>query len=210
MKLRARSAGLALVLLGLGAPTIAHAEDQKQADKGAAARAAREQRQYRVTIGLGFSHWYGGTFGAPTGMYTPGITVGFVLFPWLELQAAHTMSVIELTLPDQTQSLVGFETLGVIMRRELRIGTERLTFGAGFAGGVVHSRGGVRGAVGAVLVARWLIAITRQFSLGPFVDARALLYELAESPKPIYAVEEGKLQAGHSDVHVQIGVMLAF
>ncbi|MGF1464904.1 MAG: hypothetical protein ACFCGT_02120 [Sandaracinaceae bacterium] len=165
---------------------------------------------YLVTVSVGFAHWYGGTYGAPVGTYTPALTVGLVPLEWLETQLSYSASVVTLPQPDGGDSHVGFLTLALLIRRELHVAGERLMFGGGLVGGIVHNHRGVRPAFGGAIAARYLIGLSRSVSLGPFLDVRALLYELPGSDLPIYDVEDGRLVAGHSDAQIQIGVAMAF
>ncbi len=163
-----------------------------------------------MQVSLGFSHWYGGTFGAPVGTYTPGLIVGVIPHEVIELQLAYTVSVVTLPLPDASESHVGFLTLALMLRSELRVAGERLVLAGGVVGGMVHTHNGVRGVLGGAVAGRYLIGVDDVLAIGPFLDVRALLYELPSSPLPIYELRDGELIAGHSDAHVQIGVAAAF
>ncbi len=68
----------------------------------------------------------------------------------------------------------------------------------------------MREALGAAIVARYLVNTRETFALGPFIDVRAMLYELPESTTPIYRIEKGELIAGLSDAQVQVGVVVSF
>ena len=164
----------------------------------------------RFTISVGFQHWYGGTFGAPIGLYTPGLTLGVAPTRWLELQLQYSISVVALAMPDGSKSRVGFATLAVLMKKEFGFDGQRVTFACGPQGGIVHTRRGVREAMGAAIVSRYLINTRDTFALGPFIDMRAMLYELPESTTPIYRIEKGELIAGLSDAQGQIGVVVSF
>lgn len=163
----------------------------------------------RFIVSLGFSHWYGKTFGAPIGFYTPALTLGFVPMKWLELQLQYSVVVTPQTMPDGSKSIVGFTTLAVLLRKELGFDGQRLAVACGPAAGIVHTGKGVREAIGAAIIARYLIDM-RWLSLGPFLDLRAALYRLPETNKPLFAVENGVLVSGHSDAQIQIGVAAAF
>lgn len=161
---------------------------------------------YLATISIGFSHWFGGTFGAPPGMTTPGLTLGLVPTEWLELQLAYSIAAVPLSMPDASESHVGFATLAVLIRRELTFARERLMFGCGILGGIVHTQNGVRPAFGTAFVARYLVLVADGFSIGPFLDGRLVFYELPESPLPIF--DYG--QSGHQDFQIQLGAAMAF
>ncbi len=168
---------------------------------------------YRATISVGFSHWYGDTVGAPIGLSTPGLTVGWVATSWFELQLGYSISITELPLAaddsSATRSRIGYLTLATLLRRELTVVGERLMFGAGPLGGVVHTKDGLGLALGAAIVSRYLIAVSDDLSVGPFIDVRALVYSLPGSSRPFYEVNDDKVVTGHSDAHVQIGVAFA-
>ena len=164
----------------------------------------------RFVVSLGFQHWYGATFGAPIGITTPGLTLGLVLVRFLELQLQYSLAVVPQAMPDGSLSRVGFFTLGAVLRKEVGFDGQRLVLGCGPQGGIVHTSKGVRAAMGAVMVARYLVNTRESFALGPFVDLRAMLYQLPESNLPIYRIEGGQLLAGHSDAQVQVGVAAAF
>jgi len=165
---------------------------------------------YRYTVGLGFSHWYGETFGAPPGIYTPGITLGWFPLPMLELQLGYAISAISLELPDDEESHVGFATLALMLRVALQVNGSSLSFAGGIVGGMVHTGGGVGGVVGGAITTRYMVRTGAGLHVGPFIDARALLYTLAETDQPLYEFDGGRLRPGHSDAHIQIGVALGF
>jgi hypothetical protein len=156
----------------------------------------------RFTVGIGFSHWFGETFGSPAGVTTPAVTLGWIPLEWLELQVNYAISVVELTVPDGNASHVGFATLALMLRRALQVESERLEFAGGLAAGIVHTANGVRPALGVAIAARYMIRIKERLSLGPFIDARAMIYDLPESERGI--------RNGHSNLLFQIGAAAAF
>jgi hypothetical protein len=160
-----------------------------------------------VSISLGFNHWFGDTFGSPPGVNTPALSVGAIVLEWLELGLSYSVAVASLPLPDGTEGHVGFLTLSALLRHELRGDGRAITVGAGLVGGFDHSPAGVRPALGVVILARLLFDVG-DFALGPYFDFRPIFYELAESPAPLFALDGGSLQPGHSDAHAQLGVVL--
>ena len=143
--------------------------------------------------------------------------MGWVATSWLELQLAYSISLAELPLPvdedddasSPSRSRVGFLTLAALLRRELVVSGERLTFGCGPLAGAVHTKDGLGFAVGAGIVSRYLIALTSDLSVGPFLDARALIYAVPGSSRPFYELNDDKVVIGHSDAQFQIGVAFA-
>lgn len=213
---RLRCLGIVIAASGLGPSALAEAQEaegQRREGDPAVAVARSPVHAYDVTISLGFSHWYGDTFGAPIGLSTPGLTVGWVATSWLELQLGYSISVMELPLPNdegsEDRSRIGYLTLAVLLRRELDVAGERLMFGAGPLVGVVHTKDGLGLAAGAGMVSRYLIAVSEQLSVGPFLDARAVIYALPGSSRPFYEVNDDNVVVGHSDAHIQIGVAFA-
>lgn len=192
-------------------PSERSGADAKPPDSdGALARYPRSPHQ--LTVNLGFGHWYGGTFGAPIGISTPALTVGVrpgVRF--LELRAYYSVSLLDLELPTNGEnSHVGFANFDLAATHELRVGIQRMVMGAGVTGGFMHTSQGVGPSLGATLYARYMLDVSSLISIGPYMDARALLYELPGSDVPIYDIVDGRLVAGHSDAHMQIGVAASF
>lgn len=162
-------------------------------------------------LGVGFSHWYGDTFGAPVGFTTPGLN--FSIQPglsWLEVTAAYSLSVAGLPLPDGSKGVVGFGLVGASLVRELRMNNQRLGIAGGPVVGLVHTPGGAGIAMGARLAARYLIKVSQLISIGPSFEGRGVLYLLPGSNRPLYAITNGSLVAGHSDVQVDLSVLVAF
>jgi hypothetical protein len=172
-------------------------------------RYPRSTRQ--LLVNLGFSHWYGGTFGAPIGASTPALVVGVrpgVQF--LELRLHYTVALREQPLPTGDMSTVGFANFDALLSHELRVGSARMVLGCGPSIGFVHTKDGAGISVGADLSARYLLDVTEVIALGPFFDARAQLYELPRSPLPLYEIRDGQLEPGHSDMQLQVGVAVSF
>ena len=197
---------LVIVLLGRSV--------QAEPATGTQTATAAERGAYRATVSIGFSHWYGQTFGAPPGVYTPGVTVGWIPLRLIEVQVAYSFSAVKLDLPTdeyvQEESRVGFLTAALLLRRSLRVAGEHMTFACGIVGGLVHTKDGAGPAVGGAIVARYLIDLPGGYAVGPFADVRAILYALPGTSKPLYKVEDGRLVTGHSDAHIQIGVAVGF
>lgn len=165
---------------------------------------------YHLVISLGFSHWFGPTFGAPAGIYTPALTVAWAPVSWLEIGVQYAGSLIELHVTPDVTSQIGFATISLVISKEITIAGERLTLGAGPMVGMVYDIAGVGAVVGASIVARYLIQLRDALLLGPFIDARATLYELPGNAAPLFALTGGELQVGHADAQIQIGVAVAF
>ncbi len=165
---------------------------------------------YHAVISLGFSHWFGSTFGAPAGIYTPALTVAWVPLPFIEFGVQYAASVIQLGVTPDVTSHIGFATFTILPRKELTIAGERLVFGGGPMVGVVHDVAGAGLVLGASIVARYLVQLSGAVLIGPFIDARSVLYELPGTPAPILDFTDGELRVGHADAHIQIGVAAAF
>lgn len=162
-------------------------------------------------VNVGFSHWFGETFGAPAGMTTPALVVGVRPgLEFLELRAHYTLSVLRHELPSNGErSLVGFANLDVLLSRELRVAGERMMVQCGPSAGFVHTNEGLGLAYGVVFATRYLIDMGEHFALGPFFDVRWQSYDLPGSPNSD-AKDEGLLNAGRTDAQSQVGVALAF
>ncbi len=213
-----RGALLALVLAAPFGPIESRARAETPSTASApsptdetAAAVAREPSDHELFFNVGFSHWYGGTFGAPAGYTTPALVVGVRPgLSLLELRAHYTVSVYDLPLPGGEEGIVGFGNLDVLFSHEIRRGEERMLMGFGPSGGFVHTRDGFGLAFGAVLAARMMIDLSDSAALGPFFDARAQWYKLPNSDKPVYDEVDGRVQAGHSDAQLQVGVAVSF
>jgi hypothetical protein len=179
----------------------------------AAAPPAKPQPSTReLFIDVGFSHWWGKTFGAPIGASTPALLVG--MRPgvrYLEVRLHYTVSLYGLELPTNGESSrVGFANVDVVLEHELRVAGERMMILGGVSGGLVHTSQGVGPSVGSVLGVRYLIDVSPRWSLGPFFDLRWQLYKLPGSDEPFYEVTDGQLVTGHSDAQAQIGVAFGY
>lgn len=144
-------------------------------------------------------------------MTTPALVVGVRPgISLLEIRAHYTVSLDKHELPTNGErSHVGFANLDLLMTRELRASNERMILQFGPAAGFVHTKQGLGFAYGAVLAARYMIDMGKGFALGPFFDARWQLYDLPGSDVPLYEVDDGKLEAGHSDAQSHVGVALS-
>src|SRR5262245_163805 len=67
-----------------------------------------------VAVQIGFQHWFGATFGVPSGVQTPALAASVIPIDWLEVQLGYTVSVVELPMPDANTSHVGFLTAGLM------------------------------------------------------------------------------------------------
>jgi hypothetical protein len=174
---------------------------------------ARDPRSARqLTIQLGFGHWFGKNFGAPIGATTPALTIGVrPRLHWLELRAYYSVTTDPLVLPTTGEtSVVGFAHFDVALSHELRVGRQRMVMGCGPSAGFVHTRQGIGISLGSDIFARYLIDVSGLLAVGPFVDVRAMYYELPGSPVPLIDVGDGRVKLGHNDTHIQIGVAGSF
>jgi hypothetical protein len=165
-----------------------------------AAADARSERHF--TAQLGFGHWYGEAFGAPAGIKTPAAGLGMRVNSWLETRLRYCVSLVELDLPSGGRSQVGYATLAALAFRELRVGGQRMRLGCGPQLGAVHSRGGLGFVYGVCFASRYLVAVGRLLSLGPFIDVQALQYRLALGP--------GEKFDARSEVQVDLGLAIGF
>ena len=115
------------------------------------------------------------------------------------------------TIPtaDRT-SQIGFVELSLVLRKELRVGGDLVMLGCGPLVGVVYDVLGAGVAFGAEIVGRYLIQLGTALAVGPFVDVRAVLYDLPGDPRPFYELIEGRVVQGHLDAQVQLGAAIAF
>lgn len=162
-------------------------------------------------VNVGFSHWFGETFGAPAGMTTPALVVGVRPgFDLLEVRAHYTLSLLKHELPStEERSLVGFANLDVLFNREVGVAGERMMLQCGPSVGFVHTSQGVGLAYGAAFAARYMIDMGEHFALGPFFDVRWQSYDLPGRPKS-RGEDEGALNAGSTDAQSHLGVALGF
>ncbi|MFO0714963.1 MAG: hypothetical protein U0353_34305 [Sandaracinus sp.] len=171
----------------------------------------RPPLHYHLVIDVGFSHWLGNTFDAPAGIYTPALTVHVLPLDWLEIALQYSGSVLEFTIPTAGRtSQIGFVELSLVLRKELQVGGDLLMLGCGPVVGLVYDVLGVGVAFGAEIVGRFLVQLGNALAVGPFVDLRAILYDLPGDPRPFYEVVDGKVLQGHLDAQVQLGAAVAF
>lgn len=154
----------------------------------------------RAQVSLGFSHWYGETFGSPDGYTTPVVAVGVrpgVRF--LEVRGRYTLSVRPLDLPAGDAARVGFGSLEVVALRELRRGDETLVASAGPLALVDHAgRAPVRGGYGLALGLEYLFALGPTSALGVFVSTRQVFYTLPG---------DASLRSPRRDAQIDLGVI---
>lgn len=172
--------------------------------------ATAPERPHTLYVGLGFSHWYGNTFGAPAGFTTPGLNLAVKPgLTWLEVTATYALAVKGLPLPDGTTGLVGFALAGLSVTRELKLDRQRMGLACGLVGGLVHVPLRVGAAMGARLKAHYLIEVAPWLAIGPAFELRAVVYGLPGSSAPFVSLENG-FTVGHSDAHIDLSVMFAF
>jgi hypothetical protein len=162
----------------------------------------------QFNIQLGFGHWYGATFGSPIGVTTPALTLGVRPgLKWLELRGYYSIAVRPLeNLSTGLPTTVGFAAWDVALTHEIARDGQRMVMGCGPSAGFIHVDQGVGFSFGADIFARYMIRLGNVLAIGPFVDARAMLYELPGSSAPILLFEDYNLRYGHSDAQIQIGV----
>lgn len=154
----------------------------------------------RVALSLGFSHWFGATFGSPDGLKTP--TVGIGVRPgvsYLEARLRYSVSFPELALPSGARSHVGFLSLEWLLCKELAVRSTRANLYAGPLGLVAHA-GSATGGLGAVLGAQILLETRAPSRLGVgfFFEGREIFYRLREDTGTIFdhARRDGQMDLG--------------
>jgi hypothetical protein len=164
-------------------------------------RPARSPQQ--MAIWIGFSHWYGETFGSPDGIGTPAFAFGVRPgLAFLDVRVRYTVAIDALELPDGEPSNVGFLSLELALTHGLSLGRQRLDVFAGPLAGVVHADGG-SGIVGVVLGSRLMIAAGRDLAIGGFFEGRQVFYVLPDDP-------EGILEQPRRDGQLDLGVVATF
>jgi len=164
-------------------------------------RPARSPQQ--MAIWIGFSHWFGETFGSPDGVGTP--TFAFGVRPglsFLDVRLRYTVAVDALELPDGEPSNIGFLSLELALTHGLSLGSQRIDVFAGPLAGVLHADGG-SGILGAVLGSRLMIAAGRDVAIGGFFEGRQVFYVLPDDP-------EGILEEPRRDGQFDLGVVATF
>jgi hypothetical protein len=135
----------------------------------------------RLSVALGFSHWFGATFGSPDGYSTPGLEVGVrPRLSWLELRLRYVLSVIPPTLPDGHRGVVGFASLGLVADKELRVGRHSLVGLAGIELALDHTDRGAGWGLGIAVGAEYLLrtGARHDHAVGLAVTAHELFYAL--------------------------------
>jgi hypothetical protein len=184
-------------LLVLGAAALpTRAARAEGADDAAPSR-------HRVAASVGFSHWFGSTFGSPDGVSTPMFAVG--LRPGLsfvEIKARYTRSAAPAAVPGAARGLVGFASTELLLCRELRSGRQSLT---GFAGALaLFTHAGspsIGGGYGAVLGAEYLVrtGLARSHAAGIFLAAHEVFYALPGERRDA-------LEAPRRDAQIDLGL----
>lgn len=158
---------------------------------------------HRVAASVGFSHWFGPTFGSPDGVSTPMFSVG--VRPGLsfaEIKARYTRSALSAASPGGGSGLVGFASLELLLCRELRSGRQSLT---GFAGVLLlftHAGSpSLGGGYGAVLGAEYVLrtGLARSHAAGIFVAAHEVFYTLPWDRLDFY-------EASRRDAQIDLGL----
>lgn len=142
---------------------------------------APEPSNHRLALELGFSHWFGETFGSPDGIGTPAISVGVrpgVRF--LELRARYAVAVTRLPLPGGGREHVGFASLELAVGHGLSIGNQRLEVYVAPLAALVHASEASLGG-GLLLGTRWLFAtrMPAETTIGVFFEGRQIFYTLS-------------------------------
>jgi hypothetical protein len=175
----------ALGLTFAAAGSSAAAEAPASAEKPGASEVSRR----RVAVSLGFSHWFGPTFGSPDGFTTPMVAVGVrPALSFLEIRARYTRSTSAAAPRDTAggepvRGLVGFASLELLVSRELRVGRHALNAFAGPAALLDHAGGSSVGyGFGVALGVEYTIrtGLAQGHAAGPFLGARQVFYVLPD------------------------------
>ncbi|MHB8878327.1 MAG: hypothetical protein ACYC8T_31915 [Myxococcaceae bacterium] len=152
----------------------------------------------RLSLTLGFAHWFGRTFDAPPGIGTPAVGIGIrpgVSF--LEVRARYLFTLAPLTRLSGERSRYGQASLALVLCRELSSAGHSLNAFAGPLGVLTHGGApGVAGGYGAVVGVEYLIAsgLSGANRFGIFTQSQALSYSLP-----------GDSPGMRSDVQVDLG-----
>jgi hypothetical protein len=136
----------------------------------------------RISLGLGFSHWFGSTFGSPDGYTTPAAYIGIRPgVPFLCVQLRYSLSLVEHSLVGDENDRVGFASLEVLANREFRADGQAVNLFAGPLALMDHA--GLDGAgwgYGIALGAEYLFPSERRLGhrVGIFLGAREVFYVL--------------------------------
>ena len=148
------------------------------------ARAPRSARQ--LTVQLGFGHWFGKNFGAPIGATTPALTIGLrPRLHWLELRAYYSVTTDSAGLADDGRD--ERRRVRSLRRRAVSRAPGRPpAHGHGLRAQrrLRSHRQGIGISLGSDIFARYLIDVSGLLAIGPFVDVRAMYYELPGSGVP--------------------------
>lgn len=176
--MRARSLLLTVACVWwVAGPILARAEPPGSR-AGAEAPAAPARSAHRLAVELGFSHWFGDTFGAPDGFRTPMLSVGVRPgLPFLEVRLRYAVALAGLALPEGGDEVVGFASLELLATHGLAAGTQKLEVLAGPVATLAHA-GGASGGLGLTVGTQWTFALTGELALGVFFEGRTLFYVL--------------------------------
>jgi hypothetical protein len=155
----------------------------------------------RLSLSLGFSHWFGDTFGTPLGISTPALELSARPgLSWLEIHLRYALSI-----PPQPVGAgfarVGFVSLGLAVSKEARLEGQHLEVFAGLEGLLIHA-GSAGGGVGVCFGAQWLfdIPVRLPHAFGPYVETRGFFYVLPNDTR-------GFFSDPRRDAQIDVGVM---
>jgi hypothetical protein len=163
---------------------------------------APARSDHRIAVWLGFSHWFGPTFGSPDGFTTP--TIGIAVrpgLPFLEVRLRYTIAIGPVQLASGADEHVGFLSLEVALSHEISFDEQTLEIYAAPFGTFVHAAGATGGA-GIAVGARWLIDLSDTVSLGPFFEGRTVFYVLPGDMGDLF-------DNPHTDAQLDLGAVLS-
>ena len=184
--MNARIVALSLVL-AVAAPRLACAEPTPASPR-------------RLAIGIGFSHWFGTTFGSPDGVSTPTLFVGVrPALRFLELRFRTTFSVVDFDYRTGRHGPASFTSLGLLVEHELHVGRQSLGVFLGPEVIAVRADGTSFG-FDLALGFDFLIetGLRPRHTVGLFVAAREVFYRLGSDSASLFdaSLRDGQIDLG--------------
>lgn len=154
----------------------------------------------RLAIGLGFSHWFGTTFGSPDGYSTPTLWAGVRPgLRFLELRFRTSFSTSGFDYRTGRRGPASFTSLGVMVEHELHLGRQSLGIFLGPEAVAVRADGTSFG-FDLALGFEFLIhtGLAPRHTVGFFVAAREMFYRLGSDTTSLFdaSLRDGQIDLG--------------